>query len=136
MPLSNAVVIYRYSDKNVKTYAKKALKILEKSLLYSKKKVRINGNENDIRVHRTTTNATDPNRTNENLTERIEKVQDQIKSVFVYRIPLKVLYDLGLLNQCFKFNTKYILTLETDTQGMFEMNVNQVADSLEQLMQK
>ena len=82
-------------------------------------------------MHRTTTNATDPNRTNENLTERIEKVQDQIKSVFVYRLPLKFLYDLGLLNQCFKFNTKYILTLETDTQGMFETNVNQVADSLE-----
>ena len=66
---------------------KKALKI-RITLLYSKKKVRIYGNENDICAHRTTTNATDPDGTDENLTERIEKFQDQIKSEFVYIIPL------------------------------------------------
>ena len=51
---------------------KKALKTLEKHLLYIKKKVWIYRNENDIDAHRTTTNATDPNRTDGNLTERIE----------------------------------------------------------------
>ena len=49
---------------------------------------------------------------------------------FVYRIPLKFLCDFGLVNQCFKFNTKYILTLETDMQRLFEINVNQAADAL------
>ena len=129
LPLSKIVVIYRYSDKILKYMPKKALKI-RITLLYSKKKVRIYGNENDICAHRTTTNATDPDGTDENLTERIEKFQDQIKSEFVYRIPLRFLCNIGLANQCFKFNTKYILTLETDMQRLFETNVNQAADAL------
>ena len=37
---------------------KKVLKTLEKFLSCSKKKVRIYGNENEIRAHRTTTDAT------------------------------------------------------------------------------
>ena len=98
----------------LKHMPEKTLKKIEKHLIYSKKKVRFYGNENDIHVHCVTTNATDPNRTDENLTERTEKFQDQIKSEFVFRIPLKFLCDLGLVNQCFKFNTKYILTLEAD----------------------
>ena len=36
--------------------------------------------------------------------------------------------DLSLVNQCFKFNLKYILTLETDTQRLFETKVNQAID--------
>ena len=84
---------------------KKALKILEKHLLY-RKKVRIYGNEIDILAHRTTTNATAPYRIDKNLTKRIEKFQNQIKGEFVYRTSLKFLCDLGLVNQCFKFNTK------------------------------
>ena len=110
LPLSNTVNIYRYSNTMLKHMLKKVLKTLEKFLLCSKKKVRIYGNENEIRAHRTTTDATAPCRTDGNLIERIDKFQDQIKSEFVNRIPLKFLCDLGLVNQCFKFDTKYILT--------------------------
>ena len=70
------------------------------------------------------------NRTNENLTERIQKFQDQLKREYVYRISLKYLCDLGLVNQCFKFSTKYILTLEIDMQKLFETNTNQTVDAL------
>ena len=48
----------------------------------------------------------------------------------IYRIALGFLCDLGLVNQCFKFNTKYILMLETEMQKLFETNVNQNADAL------
>ena len=48
----------------------------------------------------------------------------------IYRIPLGFLCDLGLVNQCFKFNTKCILMLETEMQKLFETNVNQNADAL------
>ena len=37
---------------------------------------------------------------------------------------------LGLVNQCFKFNTKYILNPETDMQKLFQRNRNQTADAL------
>ena len=50
---------------------KDALKTIQTDLLYSKDKVAIYGNDNDRRVHYTTTNATAGNRTDENLTDRI-----------------------------------------------------------------
>ena len=99
-------------------------------MLYSKKKVAIYSNDNDRCTHYTATNATAGKRSDENLTERTENFQDQLKNEYVYRIPLKYLCDLGLVNQCFKFNTKYILTLETDMQKLFEANRNQTADAL------
>ena len=109
---------------------KDALKTIENDLFYSKRKVGIYSNGNDRRTHYTSTNATAGNRTDENLTERIGKFQDQLKEEYVYRIPLKYLCDLGLINQCFKFNTKYIPSLETDIQKLFEKNRNQAAGAL------
>ena len=53
-----------------------------------------------------------------------------MKNEYAYRIPLKYLCDVGLLNQCFKFNTKYILTLEADMQRLLEANNNQASDAL------
>ena len=129
MSLTNTVDVYRYSDELLKHMPKDASKTIENHLLYSKIKVVIFGNDNDRHAHYTT-NATAGNRTDENLTERIEKFQDQSKEEHVYRIPLKDLCDLGLVNQCFKFNAKYILTLETDMQKLFETNRNQTADAL------
>ena len=99
----------------LKHMSKDALKTIENDLLYSRKKVAIYRDDNDMRAHYTTTDTVS-NRTDENLTEKIEKFQDQLKDEYVYRIPLKHLCDVGLVNQCFKFNTKYILTLEMDMQ--------------------
>ena len=99
----------------LKHMSKDALKTIENDRLYSRKKVAIYGDDNDMRAHYTTTNTVS-NRTDENLTEKMEKFQDQLKDEYVYRIPLKYLCDVGFVNQCFKFNTKYILTLEMDMQ--------------------
>ena len=94
------------------------------------KKVRFYHNDNERRAHYTTTNATMPNRTDESLTNRITKFQNQLKNEYVSRIPLKYFCDPGLVNQCYKFNTKYVLTLEADMQRLFETNINQTADAL------
>ena len=55
---------------------KKALKTIENDLLYSKKKVKIYSDDNGRCPHYTTTNMTAGNKTDKNLTERIEKFQD------------------------------------------------------------
>ena len=73
MPLTNTFDVYRYSDQLLKHMPKDALKTIENDLLYSKKKVVIYRNDNDRRAHYTTMNATAGNRTDENLTERIER---------------------------------------------------------------
>ena len=86
-------------------------------MIYDIAKVKLYGDNNDRLIHYKMTNVTAGKRISENLTERIQKFQDQLKSEYVYRIPLKYLCDVGLLNQCFKFSTKYILTLETDMEN-------------------
>ena len=73
----------------LKHMPKKALKIIENDLLYSKKKVRFYGNNKERRAHYTIVNATAPNRTDENLTDIIKKFQNQLKNKYFYRIPLK-----------------------------------------------
>ena len=41
-----------------------------------------------------------------------------------YKIPLKFLCSLGLVNHCVKSNTKFTFTLETEMNKLFETNVN------------
>ena len=48
----------------------------------------------------------------------------------MYRIPLKYLSDVRLVNKCLKFNTKYILSLETDMQRLFGTNINEAKYTL------
>ena len=69
-------------------------------------------------------------RTDENLTKRIEKFHDQLESTYWYRTPLKYICDIGLVNTPIKFNTKWWLTFETDMQALFESKGNQAADAL------
>ena len=98
---------------------KDALKTIQNDLLYSKKNVAIYSTNNDRRAHYTKSTAAAGNTTDKSLTDRIAKFQEQLKNECVYRIPLKLLCDIGLVNQCFKFNTKYILTLETNMRKLF-----------------
>ena len=90
LPLTNMVDIYQYSDKISKHMPKDALKMIQNNLLYSKNKVVIPGNNADRRAHYTTA-ANAANRTNENLTDKIAKFQNQFKSEYFYRIPLNIL---------------------------------------------
>ena len=108
---------------------KDALKKIQNDLLHSKKEVVIPGNNTNSHTHYTNT-ANAAYRADENLNDRIAKFQDQLESEYVYGISLKFLCDLGLVNQCFKFNTKYILKLETEMQKLFETNFNQNANAL------
>ena len=93
-------------------------------------KVAIYSTNNDRRAYYTTSKAAAGNRTDENLTDRITIFQEQLKNEYVYRIPLEFLCDVGLINECFKFNTKFILTLDMDMQKLFETNINQSTDAL------
>ena len=62
---------------------KDAIKMMQNELLYSKKKVVIPGNNVNRCTHYTSA-ANAANRTDENLTDRIAKFQDQLKSEYGY----------------------------------------------------
>ena len=113
----------------LKHLPKKALKVIENDLLYSKKKVKLSDVE-DRRDERIAAGEDANNRTDDNIDERITKFQNQLKNLYWYRIPLKYIYNLGLVNTPIKFNTKWCLTFETNMQKLFESKTNQAADGL------
>ena len=115
LPTTNTINIYlQIFPCNVKAFAKKVLKVIENDLLYSKKKVKLPDGED--RQDRRTSDANADNRTDDNINERIQKFQNQLQKVYWYRIPLKYICDLGLVNILIKFNTKWGLTFETNME--------------------
>ena len=64
----------------LKHLPKKALNIIENNLLYSKKKVKLPDDED--RREEQTNNANADNRTEDNIDERIQKFQNQLKNVY------------------------------------------------------
>ena len=89
---------------------KEDLTAMEKNFLYFKEKV-ILADGRDRRVNNVANTVDAPKITDANLTKRIEKFQDQLKNEHIYRIPLKFMCSLGLVNQCVKFNAKFTLML-------------------------
>ena len=118
LPLKT-IEVYRYFDDMLKHLPKDALETFEVMLLYSKKKVELTG-DRDRRLNNSNTAA---DRTNTNLTERITKFQNIIKENAAYKVSLKFLVDIGLVNFPFKFNTKFIFTLKANMNWLFESNV-------------
>ena len=123
LPTTNTIEIYKYSDAMLKHVPKKALKVIENDLLYSRKKVKLPAGEERRDEH--TANAENANnRTDDNIDERIQKFQNQLKTDYFYRIPLKYICNLGKVNQPIRFNTKWRITFEQDMQKLFEAKTN------------
>ena len=123
LPTTNTIEIYKYSDAMLKHVPKKALKVIENDSLYSRKKVKLPAGEERRDEH--TANAENANnRTDDNIDERIQKFQNQLKTGYFYRIPLKYICNLGKVNQPIRFNTKWRITFEQDMQRLFEANTN------------
>ena len=119
LPTINTVEIYKYSDQILKHLPKDSLKLIEKDLLYSKKKVRISGNR-DRRRKFVAAGGDVNDRTDDNIDDRIEKFHDQLEDTHYYRIPLKYICELGFVNQPVKFNTKWRIIFESDMSRLFE----------------
>ena len=119
LPTINTVEIYKYSDQILKHMPKNSLKLIEKDLLFSKKKVKLPTGE-DRRKKCIAAGGDADERTDDNLDERIEKFHDQLENTFYYRIPLKYICGLGFVNQPVKFNTKWRIIFESDMSRLFE----------------
>ena len=106
---------------------KDSLAIIENDFLYSKKKVKLPAGEDKRDTHMA--NGEDANnRTDNNINERIQKFQYQLKNTYWYRIPLKYIVDIGQVDTPIKFNTKWRITFETDHQKLFESETGQGAN--------
>ena len=104
------------------------LKIYQHHLLYSKKKLNYQPVKIDkvIILQMMLMQAEE----HDNPDNRIDKFADQLQTEFYYRIPLRFLCSLDLVNQPVKFNTKWLLSFETHYQRLFESKANQANDAL------
>ena len=116
MPINTTPDIYRYSEAMLKHLPDDVLETFQHELLYSKKKVIIKGNAvnsfNDRKNHIAA--AARNNHTDGNIEDRIAKFNDDnaLSVTKVYRIPLRYLVDIGLVNFPTAFNTKFTFNLE------------------------
>ena len=92
------------------------------------KKVKLPAGEDKRDTHMAAGEDAD-NRTDDNINERIQKFQNQLKNIYWYRVPLKYIVDIGQVNTPIKFNTKWRITFETDLQKLFESKTDQGAAS-------
>ena len=124
LSVNKTMDIYRYSDAMLKHLPDKALATFQKNLLYSKKPVITKGNSagtiNDRRKHIAT--AARNSNTNDNIDDRIAKFNqdDALSEKKVYRIPLKYLVDIGLVNLPTEFNVRLTFNLEKGLGKLFE----------------
>ena len=81
---------------------KKAALTFLKTFLYCNKPVYL---DTDV-DRRPNDNDQIANRSDPNLTERLDKLDFKI---FFYRIPLGLIVDLGLINFCVKTDTKFLI---------------------------
>ena len=118
LPTNTSVDIYQYSNAQMKYFPEKSVKKLLKTMLYSNKPVYLTKYVDK----RSYNDNSDAKRTDPNLTYRLVELKYYIFEKHVYRIPVSLIVDLGLVNFSFKTNTKIILTLERNMNKLFESN--------------
>ena len=124
LPINTTLDTYRYSESILKHMPKDALATFQKELLYSKKRVIIKGNTanilNDRRNHIAA--AANSSEKDENIDDRIAKfnANNALQNVKTYRILLRYLVDLGLINLPTSFDSKLIFNLEQKLSKLFE----------------
>ena len=112
LPINTTLDTYRYSKSMLKHMPKTALATFQKELLYSKQKVIIKGNTaNTLNARRNHIAAAAANNSEKD---------EALKNVKTYRIPLRYLVDLGLVNLPTAFDTKLIFHLEEKLSKLFE----------------
>ena len=124
LPINTTLDTYRYSESMLKHMPEKPLTSFQKELLHSQKKVIIKGNNNNSLNERRNHIAAAANNSNkdDNIDDRIAKfnVNNALSTVRTYRIPLRYLVDLGLVNLPTAFDTKFIFHLEQKLSKLFE----------------
>ena len=124
---NNSVDIYQYSNAQIKYLPEKSVKKLLKTMLYSNKPVYLE-KDTDRKLY----NDTDDNkRSDPNLTYHLKELRHYIFQKHIYRIPLSLIVDLGLVNFLFKTDLRIVITLERSLNKLSETNkkVTTIPDS-------
>ena len=119
--INTTLETYRYSESMLKHLLDDVLATFQKDLLYSNKKVIVKGNAaKDRRSHIAA--AANNSETDADIDDRIAKFNNNnaLYNLKVYRVPLRYLVDLGLVNIPTSFDVKMIFNLEQKLSRLFE----------------
>ena len=94
LPTNNSVYVFHYSNAQMKYLPEKSVKKLLKTMLYSNKPAYL-AKDVDRRPNK---DEDDNKRSDLNLTYYIAQLKDYIFEKHIYRIPLSLIIDLGLVN--------------------------------------
>ena len=121
LPINKTLDIYRYFDAMLKHLPDDVLATFQEDLLYNKKPVIIKGNANNTIADRRNHIAAAARQSNadSNINDRIAKFNNN-NQLFNYRVPLKYLVDIGLVNLPTEFNIKLTFNLERNASKLFE----------------
>ena len=108
LPTNNSVDVYQYSNAQMKYLPEKSAKKLFKTMFYSNKPVYLAANTD----RRPSNDTDDDKQSDPNLTYCLVQLKNYIFQKHVYRIPLGLVVDLGLVNFSMKTDTRIITTLE------------------------
>ena len=133
LPTNNSVDIYQYSNAQMKYLPKKSVKMLLKTMLYSNKPDYLATNTDK----RPNYDNDDNKRLYPNPTYCMAQLKDYLFEKNVCRIPLTLVCDLGKVKFAMKTDTRIILTLERNTNKLFESNkkVTGIPDNPDALIQ-
>ena len=126
LPVNTTLDIYRYSESMLTHLPDDVLATFQHELLYSKKKVIIKGHAaSSLNGRRKQAAGTARNsNTDDNIADRMAKFNndDALSVARVYRIPLRYLLDVGLVNFPTIFNVKFTFNLEQNRNRLYKTN--------------
>ena len=114
---NNPLEIYQYSYVTMKHMLKDLLKTYKKRCFKAK-----NVQYSTDLVRRSNNNVDAAVRTDENITERLQKFTNSIRTKKTHRILLRYLRDIGKVNHPNKINFKITCMLKTELNKLFESN--------------
>ena len=116
LPTDKTITIYDYANAQLKYLPKDSVKKIRKSFLCSNLPTYLNANT-DRRENNADTAA---DRSDPNLTWRLNNLHDHTFLKNEYRIPLGLITDLGVCNFPVQTNTRITITLERNLNKLFE----------------
>ena len=124
LPVNTTLDTYKFSESMLKHLPDDVLAIFQHELLYNKKKVICKGNAANTYADRRNhvAAAARNSNTDNNIDDRTAKFNEgnALSELKVYRIPLKYLVNLGLVNMPTDFNAKIVFHLEQTLSKLFE----------------
>ena len=116
LPTDKTITIYDYANAQLNYLPKDSVKKIRKSSLYSNLPVYLPVNTD----RRPNNDDTDANRSDPNLTWRLNNLHNFAFQKNEYRIPLGLITDLGLCNFPVQTDTRITITLERNLNKLFE----------------